>query len=573
MKSWIIALVWVVSIPFSLWALEGGSVSSKAPWPSIKAHEKPSAATRAKEKEQRQKDIEAQIAYLKDRMKKVPPKAKMDELHTKLKEIKKNYGWEPKQEMMYGIRAIDPMLKNQNTMPKNLIKAFIQLNNDMKARDIDLIVLPLAPTPHFAAHTLVDGIGPEDEYFPGWNEMMIEMLENDVEIVDSLSEYRKEAENNMLVSWANDFHTGSLGRQLSAKKLAERLQRYDFARELKGNVGKWKATNKTKKGTMMPQRILVVNHGMMKATDWWKKKDPKLRRYELKKKGPIPEADVKKEGLIAFPGKKGATYLKPDAPQELVAKLKNKTFGFMDLKGPEDNSLYKTDMVMIGDSQLHSAIYGSGLPEFIMAEVGGRFRWGSKSWSGFSPPEIFLETVPAKAVQPRVVILAFLPKYFWHAYDRKNPTKPDEKANKYKPKPLPPVAGSSSSASAGELPTKNFKTSVKVNLVSQKPTNDPSTLDYDEALIHTSATVAEGPHKGKEIGLRYWILHGGAWTSADKKIKKGQTLKLTLEEWSETIKKDGKLAQHQIFNTTDQDLMVPIYWVTDGQLSAKSLLK
>ena len=87
---------------------------------------------------------------------------------------------------------------------------------------------------------------------------------------------------------------------------------------------------------------------------------------------------------------------------------------------------------MIGDNGLHSAVFGSGLPSFIMNEVGGNFRWGSKSWSGFSPPEIYREVVPDSAVQPRVVVLAFLPKYFWHAYDRDGKTI-NEEANKYKP--------------------------------------------------------------------------------------------------------------------------------------------
>ena len=68
----------------------------------------------------------------------------------------------------------------------------------------------------------------------------------------------------------------------------------------------------------------------------------------------------------------------------MVEILKNKTFKFLNLSSTAD--LPKaTDLVMIGDSQLHSAVYGSGLPTFYENAIGGQFRWGSKSWGGFSP--------------------------------------------------------------------------------------------------------------------------------------------------------------------------------------------
>ena len=111
--------------------------------------------------------------------------------------------------------------------------------------------------------------------------------------------------------------------------------------------------------------------------------------------------------------------------------------------------------------------------------------------------------VPNDAIQPRVVVLSVLPKYFWHSYDRDGNI--NEEANKYKPKPLPPLSGSkTASAPSGALTA-----TVSLLGISDKPTNDPTTLDYDEALMHVSAKVLDGPMKGKEIGIRYWILNGG----------------------------------------------------------------
>ena len=566
----------------NLYALEGAKTSSDGVFKTLKPKTQVTPASRKAELEARAKAMAADKVAIQAELKKVPSADKMEALKQELQKVHKAYGWEPKSQLVYGRRSMDPMLKGQDTMPKNLLKAFVQLNKDLKARGTDLILLPLAPTPHFHAHTLVDGIGPEDEYYPGWRKMVLEMLEADLEVVDSIGAFRKEAENPILVSWANDFHTGSTGRKLAAQALRERLQRYDFVRELEGNQSKWTSEVTSKTGASLPQRILVVNRGMMSSTEYWQQKEPGLKRYQAKQKGPIPEDS----GLVVFKGKKGSSALRPDAPQDMVAALRKLEFQLVNLKfAGSEEELSRTELVMIGDSQLHSAVYGSGLPAFIEAELGGRFRWGSKSWSGFSPPEIYREVVPDSAVQPRVVVLAFLPKYFWHSYNRDGTI--NEEANKYKPRPLPPFKGTpaapmvdgvaatpSVSAPAGddaEMPA-TLKTKVKFLQVSQRLTDNPAELDYDEAIMHVSAEVLEGPYKGREIGLRYWILHGGSWTDA-LRAKPGLEIEVGMSNWDQVIKKDRSLAQHQIFNDTEQDFLIPVFWATGGALSPAALLK
>ena len=521
------------------------------------AHQTKCRRTRQRKSDQ-DADIQAEIARLQARLKTAPSEAKMEELHGKLQTIVDNFGWEPQQEMVYGIRSTQPMLRGQNTMPKNLLAALKQLNEDFKARDIDFIFVPLVPTPQFAAHTLVDGIeaiGGDTDYYPGWTEMMIELLENDIEIVDTTEEFRAAAEDDVLVSWANDFHTGSRGRQIAADALAKRLQRYDFAQKLQATANQSKITEKSKTGTMMPQRILVVNRGTYKLEEHLRKLNPDKKRFEIKKMAREMKGFPADANLVEFPPSKkgGPTALHPDAPQDMVEILKNKTFKFLNLS-PTTGLPLVTDLVMIGDSQLHSAVYGSGLPTFYENAIGGQFRWGSKSWGGFSPPEIYLDVVSNDDVQPRVVVLSVLPKYFWHSYDRDGSI--NEEANKYKPKPLPPLSGSKTVAAPSGAITAN----VSLLGVSDKPTNDPSTLDYDEALMHVSAKVLDGPLKGQEIGIRYWILNDGAWTKADGKYKAGKKLKVSLIPWSDATAKDRKLGQHQVFDTLDQDLTVPIYW-------------
>ena len=137
------------------------------------------------------------------------------------------------------------------------MKKFIQLRDDLAERGVDMIIVPFAPNPHYAGHLLVDGIEADQDYYPGWTKMVIEMLNNDLEVIDTVSEFRKAAGSELQLSWPNDFHTASLGRQIAAKAIAERLQRYDFARELVPNRSKWTSTQKS--SPCIKTRISTVN--------------------------------------------------------------------------------------------------------------------------------------------------------------------------------------------------------------------------------------------------------------------------------------------------------------------------
>jgi hypothetical protein len=224
-----------------------------------------------------------------------------------------------------------------------------------------------------------------------------------------------------------------------------------------------------------------------------------------------------------------------------------------------NRKLLRKDLVLLGDSQLHSAVYGSRLPEFIMAAVGGKFRWGSKSFSGFSPPDIYREVVGA-GEPPRVVVLAFLPKYFWN----------DGHEDSYRPRPMPAVAARP--APPADAPRKPFFATVRVVEVSRQ--RDPRGLEYDEALTQTAAVVVKGPLGllGKTIAVRYWTMWARERIAAAGAVRKGQVLALTLRDWYEVIEKDGKLAEHMIFNDTSLPTDAPTYWVTAGPLAPDKLL-
>ncbi len=559
-RSWNLLLVTMLSVLAfpPAHGLEGGSHREKVNWGKVPKPKQPDARTRQRELAARKSAMEADKAAIRKRLQtQVPDDAKMAELDKKLREITRQYGWVPEQEFFYGIRSMAPMLNRQEVMPSGLLDAFVQLKKDLEARGVDLILLPLVPNPHFMAHELVPGIEAHHEYNPGWAKMVLQMLEADLEVVDTTMEFRKEAGNPLLVSWANDFHTGSLGRQIAARALAERLQRYDFARELAPNRPKWKQKELSRTGASWPQRIAVVNKGLQ-STKWWKKAN---------------KVDVIPPDVPQFHGGRKTLVPVNGFPREAISAMRKRRFNILEVTLPkaERDGLRRTEIVLFGDSQLHSAVFGTGFPEILMSEVGGVFRWGSKSWSGFSPPEIYLDIVPDSGTQPRVAVLTFLPKYFWLDYRNGNVRDP---VGKYKPKAMPAFSGKSAvpggSVSAVSAPV---EVDILITDVSTKPTQDAESLDYDEALLHVAAQVTKGPLKGKTIGLRYWILYQGEWTKADLRIRKGQTFSLKLVPWGQVIKKDRNLGQHQVFDTVEQELTVPIYWAVEGALSPAFLLK
>jgi len=312
--------------------------------------------------------------------------------------------------------------------------------------------------------------------------MMIQMMEADLEVIDTVAEFRAEAANPVLVSWVNDFHTGSTGRRIAARALAERLRRYAFARDLAPNRDLWNTEEKTRTGASFPQRITTVNRMLTEVNKGDEK--PGQRTWPRK-----------------HPGKWAV--LRDDAPEGIVEALAQRSFRY-------------------------------------------------------------LEVVPDDAPQPRVVVLTFLPKYFWHRYKGKGKK---IRPSKYKPRPMPEYAGGNRAGGAGGVGGDPFAVTVQTTGVSAKPTDDPTELDHDEALMHVAAVVEDGPLEVRETGLRYWILHDGAWTAADGEVAEGERLELAVRAWRGAIADDEELARHQIFNSTEQDFSVPVFWITGGALA------
>ena len=139
----------------------------------------------------------------------------------------------------------------------------------------------------------------------------------------------------------------------------------------------------------------------------------------------------------------------------------------------------------------------------------------------------------------------------------------------FKPKPMPAVQGGQQVASDSTIPNKTFSATVEIKGVPKR--RDPTKLEYDEALNHFPAIIVDGPFAGQEIGMRSWSMYGGDLRDPAFDIKVGSKLKVTLMPWQEATQKTEGLANHMVFNDSDQDLLIPVFWVSKGKLSAKSL--
>ncbi len=492
-------------------ALEGGQTADSSQWNNRIKHEEPSEVERSKELQARSDAIAADIRRLKKRLTRVPPPEKMEALHKRLQEIVAQNGWVPELQMVFGIRNVEPMIAKDETLPENFVECIVQLKRDLEKRGVDLIYMPLAASPTIYGHELVEGIDAHHEYHPGWTKMLLELLENDIEVIDPLEEFRAQSNADLIVNWPNDFHTGDGGRLIAAQMLADRLQRYEFAREWRQHIPEWEMERQTV--ASHASRISVVN-----------KRSGHAKTY-------------------------------PGAPKLLRGKRKFDII--QSVKPPKTGQdLRKTEVVLIGDSQLHSAVYGAGWPAIAMGQIRAQVRWGSRSGSmSHDLAPIYMQVVPDYAQQPRVVVVTTLNKYFL-------------KDSVSAPRAMPERNATDSHG----IPQTRFDCTIEFTALSERPTTDAASLDYDHAWFHHAAKIVEGPESmmGREIGVRIKCLHKGNWIEpAIEKPKVGEKFKVRLwyvETWKDNAGSKGttkRILQQQLFDTVEQELTIPVFMMAD----------
>lgn len=544
MRPYLLMLFMTTMMTAQLTAASGRWAGDHPAWQRITPGPMPSVQERQAELAARQQDMEAQIAQLQERLQRAPDSELAERVRARLQAIHDNFGWVPETEMVYLRRCMDAMLRGQDVLADDLVAAFVQFRDDMAARDIDVIFVPLPPNPLFDLHRLFDDVGPEVDLYPGYSRMLLQLMQNDVEVIDVLDAFRQQAENPVLVGWVNDHHTASTGRAIVGDAINQRLQRYAWARDLQGNQAHWTETQHTRTGTTWPQRNIMLNRALTS----------------------VPIADIAEDQPSwPRPKRRDKRYiLAPGAPENLREVLQNRTFDYLELHRSEavDHSLMRTELMLLGDSNLHSPVFGSGLPEFINRSCGGLFRWASTSWGQFKASSLYLRANPDERVPPRVVVVITNPKYFWHTYDRDG----NVARTRVQPVPLPPVTQTSGSG----VQAASGATTVTITAVSA--TLNPDDLDYDEALIQVAAQITSGPQQGQQVAIRFWAMKDRQRIAAAQNIPVGTTLELGLQPWQQALQADASIGEHQIFDDTNVPLTVPVYWVIDGEWSPAAVL-
>jgi len=121
------------------------------------------------------------------------------------------------------------------------------------------------------------------------------------------------------------------------------------------------------------------------------------------------------------------------------------------------------------------------------------------------------------------------------------------------------------------VPKSRFDCVIEFTALSERPTEDADQLDYKHAFFHHAAKVVDGPETmiGKEIGIRFKCLHKGAWVKpAIEKPEVGKKFNVRiwyLHEWKKKAgPSTGSILQQEVFDTVNQDLLVPTFMMADG---------
>ncbi len=156
-----------------------------------------------------------------------------------------NHGWPwPAQHdfRFYGaswrLMKLDEITGGDGARPAD---AIVQLDRELRARGIDLILMPIPDKLAVYADYLSEEAPTPAEPHAAMQvrRLMHELAERDVEVIDLYTPYaawrrdRIDSEDDHTLYYDRDGHWRNIATQLAADKIAERLSRYEFVREAK----------------------------------------------------------------------------------------------------------------------------------------------------------------------------------------------------------------------------------------------------------------------------------------------------------------------------------------------------
>lgn len=109
------------------------------------------------------------------------------------------------------------------------VRMLDSLNRQLRGRGIDLIVVPFPTKEAVHADQFSDQAPGDGIYAPWRHRFLLELLERDIEVIDLTSAFQQNEDDHDYIYYdAPDLHPADGGIQIAAKKIAERLQRYEI---------------------------------------------------------------------------------------------------------------------------------------------------------------------------------------------------------------------------------------------------------------------------------------------------------------------------------------------------------
>lgn len=187
---------------------------------------------------ERKQDMDADLATLRQRLTRVP--GNIDKFQAELQKIRAAKGINATGIVFGPDAALQAIAENRriDIGDGNAFDALVTFSKDLKARGVDLMVVPYPTHAEVYGHRLYEGGKPDDELWPAKVEGLIKLIENDVEVIECGDAFKAYKGNGRLMG-PFDHHFDSAGIEILATEIGRRIRkRYDFAKTAEAEAGR-----------------------------------------------------------------------------------------------------------------------------------------------------------------------------------------------------------------------------------------------------------------------------------------------------------------------------------------------